>query len=256
MNLLEARNVCFSYGGPLVLQNAAARFGAGELAAVVGTNGSGKTTLLKTLCGIHRPQQGSVFVSGRPLAELSRRETARKIAFVPQDSPIGAAFTIREVVAMGRTPHLGAFTPEREHDLQAVEQALLQTDLHALAGKRISAVSSGERRRAFLARALAQETEIIILDEPTANLDPQHQLALLDLLGQLGSRGKTIIVALHDLSLAIRCFNRVLVLDHGLVAAEGAPLSVLTPRLLADIFKVRGEYNECGGVPNLVLLPL
>ena len=241
--LLEARGLTFGYPGREVFRDVAFTLGKGELVALCGPNGAGKSTLLRVLLGLHAPRAGGVVLGGAPLASLTRREIARRAALLPQESPPELPLTAREVVALGRLPHLGRFEPEGPADLRAVADALLATDTAALAERPMTELSGGERHRVHLARALAQGAPVLLLDEPIAGLDLVHQLQALELLRATVDEGRCAIVALHDLTLAARCCDRVLLLAEGVLQADAAPSEVLTPATLARVFGVRAEVR-------------
>jgi iron complex transport system ATP-binding protein len=229
--------------------------GAGELVALCGPNGAGKSTLLRLLLGLHRPLSGRVMLGGVPVAGLSRREIARGAALLPQDSPGDLPLTVREVVALGRLPHLGRFQPEGPDDQRAVELALEATDAAALAERPMTELSGGERHRVHLARALAQEAPVLLLDEPVAGLDLVHQLQALDRLRAMVDQGRGAVVALHDLSLAARGCDRLLLLAEGTLQADAPPREVLTPANLARFFGVRAELaTDSAGRPLVIPL--
>jgi len=255
--LLEGRGLSFAYDGRRVLADVDVSFSASELVALVGPNGAGKSTLLRVLLGLLPARSGSVSVLGRPLSELSRREIAQRVAFLPQETHSDFAFTVRELVGMGRLPHLGRFRPEGEADVRAVERALEQTATAAFAARLASELSGGERQRVLLARAIAQTTDVLLLDEPTSNLDVAHQLEVIRLLHGLSRSGKAVAIALHDLSLAARYADRVIVLSAGEIAAQGSPRDVITAELLARHFRIhaRVEHGE-DGVLVIPMAPL
>lgn len=254
--LLEGKNVGFAYGSHRVLDAVDLELRSGELVALVGPNGAGKSTLLKVLLGWLSPDSGRVEVVGRALSELSRRDIAKRIAFVPQEARVDFAFTARELVTMGRMPYLGRFQPEGTADVSAVERALDATETRALSDRIVSELSGGERQRVQLARALAQETDVLLLDEPTANLDIEHQLALLELVRKLVQQGRAAMVALHDLSLAARFADRVVVLASGGIVAAGKPSEVFTERLLERWFHIRATLRKSGEDEPLEVIPL
>jgi iron complex transport system ATP-binding protein len=252
--LLAAHGLSFGYPGREVLRDVTFSLPAGELVALCGPNGAGKSTLLRLLLGLHAPAAGRVELGGRPLSALSRREIARRAALLPQESPAELPLTAREVVALGRLPHLGRFQPESAADHAAVASALEATDTAGLAERPLTELSGGERHRVHLARALAQGAAVLLLDEPVAGLDLAHQLQALDLLRATVGAGQAAIVALHDLSLAARC-DRVLVLAGGGLRADAPPAEVLTPETLARHFGVRAEILRDGaGHPHVVPL--
>jgi iron complex transport system ATP-binding protein len=236
--LLEADSLTFAYGRRPVLEDVSFGLQRGEWLTVVGPNGAGKSTLLRCLLGLVRPQRGEVRVEGRPLFRLSRREIACRLALLPQSTEIPFGFRVREVVATGRTPHLGRFQPMSAADHALVDQALLATDTAELAERPVTQLSGGESQRVFLARAFAQDTPILVLDEPTTNLDLFHERTLLDQVRRRQEQGTAVLAVLHDLNLAARYANRVLVLSEGKVAALGTPEQIFTPELISNIFRV------------------
>lgn len=207
----------------------------GSIAGVVGPNGSGKSTLLRTLYRHLRPSSGSIVVGEEDLWELPARENAKRVAAVPQERPTEFDFTVREVVAMGRLPHLGPFAIGSSQRTAQVEDAMRQTGLSDLATRLFATLSGGERQRVLLARALAQATPVLVLDEPTNHLDIKHQLEILELLRELGL---TTVMAIHDLTLAATYCDTVHVLQEGRLVAAGPTREVLTPELIAEVFDV------------------
>ena len=255
--VLEGRGVTFAYEGRTVLDGVDVAFSARELVALVGPNGAGKSTLLHVLLGLLPVKGGQVSLLGRPLTELSRREIAQRVAFLPQQTHSDFAFTVRELVGMGRMPHLKRFQPEGEADARAVERALEQTGTAAFAHRFASELSGGERQRVLLARAVAQTTDVLVLDEPTSSLDVAHQLEVVHLLRRLAEDGKSVIVALHDLSLAARFADRIIVISAGKIAAEGPPRAVITEELLARHFRIRARVEQAPeGVLVVPIAPL
>ena len=242
--MLEGRDLSFAYDGRQVLSGVDVSLAPSELVALVGPNGAGKSTLLRVLLGLLPARAGGVSLLGRPLAELSRREIARHIAFLPQETHSDFAFTVRELVAMGRMPHLGRFQPEGRSDVVAVQSALDRTGTAAFVDRLASELSGGERQRVLLARAIAQTTDVLLLDEPTSSLDVAHQLEIIRLLRDLAQEGKAVAIALHDLSLAARFADRVIVLSGGKVAAQGAPRDVITAELLERHFRIRARVEQ------------
>jgi iron complex transport system ATP-binding protein len=241
--LCEASGVSFGYDGRAVFREVSFAVGPGELVALCGPNGAGKSTLLRLLLGLHRPSAGEVRLGGAPVAALSRREIARRAALLPQDGPADLPLTVRQAVTLGRLPHLPRFQLESEGDVAAVARALALTDTAALAERPVTELSGGERQRVHLARALAQEAPLLLLDEPIAGLDLSHQLQALDLLRASADTGRGALVALHDLSLAARRCDRMLLLAEGGLRADDAPAAVLTPETLARHFAVRAEVR-------------
>ena len=243
MSLLEVANVTFSYGRRAVLRDVSFAIAPGELVALCGPNGAGKSTLLRLLLGLHAPSAGRVTLAGTPVAALSRRAIARHAALLPQDAPADVPLSVREAVALGRLPHLGRLRPETTADVEAVARALAATDTTALAERPLAELSGGERHRVHLARALAQEAPLLLLDEPIAGLDVAHQLAAMDLLRATVDGGRAVVVALHDLALAARRCDRMLLLAGGTLCADARPADVLTPETLARVFGVHADIR-------------
>ena len=225
---LESRAVSVRLGGREVLAGIDLTLRPGEMVAVVGPNGAGKTTWLRALAGILPLDGGEVRVGGAPLATLSRRELARRLAFLPQETSTEFGITVADAVAMGRFAHLGALRSPGEADRRAVRDAMERADVGPLAARPLTQLSAGERRRVHLARAIAQEASILVLDEPTTALDVGHACQVMDLLAGLARGGAAVLLSLHDLVLAMRGPTRAMLLDGGRVAEEGAPVEVLT----------------------------
>jgi iron complex transport system ATP-binding protein len=233
----SATAVTAAYGPRVVLRECSFAVGSGEIVAIVGPNGAGKSTLLRILAGLLRPSTGRVSLDGQDLMALSRSQVARRIAVVPQIFDTLFPFTVREVVALGRTARLGAFGRASVDDVAAVERAIRELELESLASRRIDRLSGGERQRAVLAMALAQETAVLLLDEPTVHLDPGHQLATLELLRGLATRRQLAVCAvLHDLNLASTFASRIVALADGRIVREGTPLEVLDADLVQGVF--------------------
>jgi iron complex transport system ATP-binding protein len=237
MTTLLADAVTAGYGERAVLHACTLAIARGEVVAIVGPNGAGKSTLLRALAGLLRPSSGSVRLDGVDIASLARRELARRIAVVPQIFDTLFPFTVREVVALGRTARLGTFGGASRGDLAAVDRAIADLDLAELASRRIDRLSGGERQRAVLAMALAQEADVLLLDEPTVHLDPGHQVVMLRLVRELAcTRGLAVAAVLHDLNLAAAMATRLAVLADGRIVCDAAPETVISAELIRDIF--------------------
>jgi iron complex transport system ATP-binding protein len=253
---LEACGVQFSYGGAPVIDDVSLTLGPGEMLGVIGPNGSGKSTLMRVLSGVLPPARGEVRLHGRRLATYARRELGRAIAVVPQETVIEFPFSVIEVVLMGRSPHLGGFAFEGDRDLEVARTAMQRTGVWELAGRSIHELSGGERQRVVLARALAQETRILMLDEPAAFLDIRHGVEIYDLLQDLQREGRSIVTVLHDLNLAALYCDRVVLLKAGRVVCAGAPSQVITYGTLTEVYEteVYVDTNDITGAVNV--LPL
>jgi iron complex transport system ATP-binding protein len=239
--ILEISDAGVEVDGRWLVRHATLQLRPGHLTVLVGPNGSGKTTLLRLLSGLWRPVEGRALLDGQDLHTIKRRELARRVAFTPQDTHLGFAFTVRDVVSMGRHPHLGRFEREGKRDARAIEEALLRADVAHLAERFVTELSGGERQRVLLARSLATQAEAILLDEPTANLDIAHALDVLDLCRKLADDGKTIALAIHDLNSAARYATEVSLVSAGRIAAVGTPAEVLSDTKILDVFGVRAE---------------
>ena len=233
MSTVKLRSVSVQLGSATVVRSVSAGAEEGAWVSLIGPNGAGKTTLLRAIAGLV-PYAGSVRVDGEEVAGLGRTRVARRVALVPQEPVIPADAHVGEYVLLGRTPHLSAFSRESPRDLELAATALERLDLLGLAGRRLGTLSGGERQRAVLARALAQEAPVLLLDEPTAALDVGRQQQVLELVdGLRRERGLTVVSAMHDLTLAGQFAERLLLVDGGLLVASGEPAEVLTPELIA-----------------------
>lgn len=235
---LELDNAGINIDGRWLARHVSLELRGGGLLALVGPNGSGKSTLLRLLGGLWKASEGTVTLDGRNLKSLPRRVIARRLAYTPQDTRLDFAFTVREAVMMGRHPHLGRFEIEREIDRAAAHEAMRRADVARLADRFVTELSGGERQRVLLARSLATEAPILLLDEPTASLDIAHALDVLSLCRELAEEEKAIAIAIHDLNLAARFADRVALLDEGRLVACGATDEVLRAESLNRVFGV------------------
>jgi iron complex transport system ATP-binding protein len=239
----------------MLLHEVSLELAPGALLAVIGPNGAGKTTLARFLCGVRAPDAGEVELRGRPLAELSRREIALQIAVVPQELGLDFPFRVREMVAMGRAPHLGALARERAIDAAAVEAALAELGLTALAERTFSTLSGGEKQRVLLARARAQQADLLLLDEPTAHMDLGHRLHAFEWLrGWIDAdrAQRAAVLVTHELELAARFADVLLLLHEGRVAASGPPREVLSPERIGHVYQVEAQLLDAQGRPHVV----
>lgn len=228
-----------------VLDAVSARIEEGRFVGLVGPNGAGKSTLLRAIGAVLKPESGAVLLDDENVHALSSRAASRRVATVPQDTSLSFDFDVRDVVAMGRTPYRSRFRSETDTAGEAaIAEALSRTETEAFADRSISAVSGGERQRVVLARALAQDTPILLLDEPTASLDINHQIRTLELVRELANEGKTVIAAIHDLNLAAHYCDELVLLSEGRVLDSGSPENVLTERNLRDAFDTRAVVSR------------
>ena len=256
MTTLHADAVTAGYGARTVLHACTLSVGRGEVVAIVGPNGAGKSTLLRVLAGLLRPSSGAVRIDGVDVATLARPHLARRIAVVPQIFDTLFPFSVREVVALGRTARLGMFGGASRTDAAAVERAIADLDLGDLAPRRIDRLSGGERQRAVLAMALAQEADVLLLDEPTVHLDPAHQVTMLRLIRELAcARGLAVAAVLHDLNLAASMAARIVVIADGRVVCDAAPETVISAQLIRDVFGPGLSVGRHDGRPVVFPVP-
>jgi len=237
--ILSAEGVGVSYGGRRVLDEVDFGLAAGEVVAVLGPNGAGKSTLIRALAGLARPSAGGVRLDGEPIGTMSRRDVARKLAFVPQFPVCDLGFTALETVLMGRAPHASGLGLATATDLRLARDAMRALEVDRLEHRVLATLSGGERQRVMLARALAQEPRVLLLDEPTAYLDLRHQAASLDLVRERSrTEGTAVVFVVHDPGLAGSYADRVVLLASGRVRAAGEARAVVTEALLADVYGV------------------
>ncbi|MBI4396656.1 MAG: ABC transporter ATP-binding protein [Elusimicrobia bacterium] len=252
MSLLAAESLSFSYpSGPassFSLQDVSFSMEKGDLLGVLGPNGSGKSTLLRLLCRVLKPRSGRFTVSGQSLEDLSQKCAARRVALVPQEMISVFPVTVEQMVSLGRYSHGGWWGGHTPRDQEIVASALRQTDLWAIRDRLTTHLSGGERRRVLLARALAQEPQVLLLDEPTAHLDPHHQMDLLHLVEKRRTEnGLAVVAVLHDVHLAMEWCPRSLLMKDGRVVAQGRTADVLTPELLERVYEIPVEVTREAG---------
>lgn len=258
MNLiLRISDVHFAYDGHEALRGLDFSVPAAGLFAIIGPNGSGKTTLLRLMARLLHPARGSIRLHDRDLRAIPRRELARKLAFVPQEGPGDVPFSVRQSVLMARAPHQGLLGLENRRDLLAMERALRITGVEQLSDRLLDQLSGGERQRVCIARALCQEAEIMLLDEPTKALDYAHQMQIMDLLASLcRDRGVTVVMVSHDLNLAALYADHVLALAGGQAAARGNPTEVLRRDVLERIYGCRFAVDTVSDPRHPRITPL
>jgi iron complex transport system ATP-binding protein len=256
--LLHIRHLSGGYFKEDIIKNITLSIYRGEFLGIIGPNGSGKTTLLRFATRVLKPRQGGIYFSDQDIFEMDLKQFCRQVACVSQDISTNFSFTVEEIVLMGRIPHLKRLSFETKNDFEIAYEALRLTDTLYLKDKHIDELSAGERQRVTIARALAQEPQLLFLDEPTSHLDIGHQIQVMDLLKKLNRENNlTIVMIMHDLNLASAYCSRLSLLDKGAVFAEGSPEEVLTYQNIESVYKtvVLVNKNQVTGRPNVVLVP-
>jgi iron complex transport system ATP-binding protein len=238
-----------------VLNNVSLNVKAGELVSIIGPNGSGKTTLLKCMSGILPPKSGVTALLGKDILSFKKRELAKLMAYVPQNTSIEFGFSVLDIVLMGRSPYLGPFQSETLDDLKIVDEAMEMTNIVHIKDKKVTEISGGERQRVIIASALAQTPKVLLLDEPVSNLDIQHQMEVLGILKRLTEEKMiTVVAVLHDLNLAAEYSDTVMLLKDGRVVKSGTPLEVITADNINDAYQtnVYMTKNPVSGNPHII----
>lgn len=253
---LRTENLTIGYGSHTVLDQVSLALPAGKITALLGPNGCGKSTLLNCFSRLLLPHAGSVFLGGNQLNALSTRQLARRLALLPQHPLTPEGITVRELVSYGRHPWLTFWGRLSVDDRARVDNAMRQTRTSHLSAQRLTTLSGGQRQRAFLAMVLAQDTPVVLLDEPTTYLDINHQVELMQLMGELRNQGKTVVAVLHDLNQASRYCDNLVVMANGHISAQGTPEEVMTPGLLKEVFSVEAEIHPepVSGRPMCVVI--
>jgi iron complex transport system ATP-binding protein len=255
---IEVKDLCHAFGRQPVLQNISFSVGTRDFFIIIGPNGSGKTTLLKSMAGILRPQQGTLQIAGRRLSSYNRKAFAQSIAFVPQRLPVDFPFTVREVVLMGRAPYQHTLGIEKSEDFEIAEQAMRFTETAHLASRHLDQLSGGEQQRVFIARAICQQPQILLLDEPTASLDPAHQIRIMDLMERLKTdKDVTVVMVSHDINLAAMYADHLLLLRRGEIVGIGTPKEILNFKTLEETYdcKVLVDESPLGNWPRVTVVP-
>ncbi|MBA0162746.1 Fe(3+) dicitrate ABC transporter ATP-binding protein FecE [Pectobacterium versatile] len=240
---LTTQNLTAGYGDKRILDGLSLSLPAGKITALLGPNGCGKSTLLKCFAKLLTPESGTIQLNGKPLSAFSARQLSRHLALLPQQHLTPEGITVRDMVAYGRSPWLSLWGRLSPDDRQRVQLAMEKTHIVDLADKRLTDLSGGQRQRAFLAMLLAQDTPVVLLDEPTTYLDINHQVELMKLLRELNQAGKTVVTVLHDLNQASRYCDHLVMLADGRVMAQGSPHEVMKPELLQRVFSIDAEIH-------------
>ena len=251
--LLDVQNLQASLGGRPVLNGMSFSVMPGEFIGLIGPNGAGKSTLLRALLDL-TPCDGAIALGARDAAHVSAKERALQMSYVAQEREIAWAVPVEMLVSLGRSPHRPGFAPLTDADRIAVERAMRRMEVDGFRERPATELSGGEKARVLIARVLAQETPLLLADEPTAGLDPSHQISLMRLFADLAADGKSVVASLHDLGLAARWCTRLLLIDAGRIVADGPPTEVLTPQILRDVYGVEAFFGETSS--GLVVQPL
>lgn len=250
---LKIKDMSFSYASSPILKDICMELAEGEILGIMGPNGSGKSTLIRCIDRILKPQKGSILLDEREIRDMSRVEIAKRLGYVPQSSSHAFPVTVFDTVLMGRRPHLGWRSNER--DIEKVVEALKLLGIEDFALREFNEISGGEQQRVLLARALAQEADVLLLDEPTSNLDVRHQLEVMEIIKNLVIKKElSAIMAIHDLNLASRYADRVVMLNRGRIFAAGDPISVFTPQNIAHVYGVESLVKNDNG--ELYIVPI
>jgi iron complex transport system ATP-binding protein len=260
--MLETRDVSFSYArgpgaAPLVVDRVSFSLERGTIAGLLGPNGSGKSTLIRLISAIVRPLSGGVWIDGQPISQFSRRDLARRLAVVPQETHSTFDFSVIDMVLMGRYAHLGAFELEGVADQRIAREALAATGTSTLESRSFASLSGGEKQRVVIASALAQGSELLLLDEPTASLDLAYQFEIAALLRRLNAeRGTTMLVSTHDLNLAAAVCDRIILLKSGRVLAQGATKDILTAESIRQLYGIEADVQFHARAGHLTVVPI
>ncbi|WP_137932287.1 ABC transporter ATP-binding protein [Mesorhizobium comanense] len=251
MSLLSVSGLRVSLGGKPVLHGVSLDIAAGEFVGLIGPNGAGKSTLLRAALGLVRGE-GRIAIDGSET--LSIRQRARRVAYLPQERDIAWPVSVEMLISLGRAPHGTAFSRLGAEDIEAIDRAMTRMEISAFRDRPATELSGGEKARALIARALAQGAPLLLADEPTAGLDPSHQIASMQVFADVASEGRAVVASMHDLGLAARWCSRLVLLDRGVVVADGAPRAVLTAERLRTIYGVEAYLGEAMG--GMVIQPM
>lgn len=243
--MMEIKHISVAYGSVQVLFDVCAVFPSGKVTVIAGPNGSGKSTLLKAAANILKPLAGEVFVDGEQVSGMDLREAARRIAYLPQGRNV-PDLTVERMVLHGRFPHMGFPRRYTQADREIVEEVLLETGLYEFRDRPVGTLSGGQRQKAYIAMALAQRSDVILLDEPTTFLDISHQLETVSMVRRLAEQGRTVVMVLHDLPMAMEAADQILILSDGSLAAAGTGEEVFRQGIIPDVFQIRFDRVRSG----------
>lgn len=254
-SVIEISEIKYRYASNWVLNGISFDVDPGEIVGIIGPNGSGKTTILKLISKVLNLESGNIRLMGQNIASMRHKDMAKIMGVVPQSTSVAFPFTVREVVLMGRSPHLSALQMERQSDMHIADNAMALTDTLELADRNIDELSGGERQRVIIARALAQEPKIMLLDEPTSYLDINHQIEIFDLIRRLnGERGLTVVIVSHDLNMSAEYCDRLILIKNGRVYKEGSPKEVITQADIREVYEAQVvvQDNIVTGAPHII----
>lgn len=254
---LRTESVTVGYGDEPVVLDLSLAVADGKVTTIVGPNGCGKSTLLRTMARLLKPSTGQVLLDGEPIHDISTKDVARRMALLPQSPIAPDGLLVRDLVGRGRHPHQRWFSQWSPSDETIVEAALEMTDTAELRDRPLDQLSGGQRQRAWIAMTLAQDTDLLLLDEPTTYLDLAHQVEVLDLVSRLnGDRGRTVVMVLHDLNLAARYSDVIVVMKDGAIVTQGTPSEVFTPEMLASTFGLAADVLACPRTGLPIVVPI
>ncbi|MGD8286092.1 MAG: ABC transporter ATP-binding protein [Desulfobacterales bacterium] len=255
---IEINHLSYAFGSRSVLQNISFSVKEGDFFIILGPNGSGKTTLVRSIAGILKPPKGQVKILGRQFSSFRRKELAQSIAYVPQGLPVDFPFTVAELVLMGRAPYHSSLGIEKKKDFEIATQAMRFTEVEHLASRKLDQLSGGEQQRVFIARAICQESPILLLDEPTASLDLAHQGRIMDLMERLkAEKGITVVMVSHDINLAAMYGDQLLLLRAGEIVSKGLPDEILNFKTLEETYDcmLLVDKSPLGNIPRVTVVP-
>ncbi|WP_447867285.1 ATP-binding cassette domain-containing protein [Rahnella bonaserana] len=254
---LYAEDLTLGYDKKVVARELSVSIPQGKLTVIIGPNACGKSTLLRTLSRLMQPQSGAVFLDGRLIGDYGTREVAKRLGLLPQSSTAPGDISVADLVARGRYPHQSLFSRWTAQDTQAVNEAMQATGVYELAERTVNSLSGGQRQRVWIAMVLAQQTPLLLLDEPTTWLDIAHQIDLMELMCRLNQEnGRTLVVVLHDLNQACRYAGHLIAMRDGKILAEGAPADIVTPALIEQVFGLRCTIIDCPVSHTPLIIPL
>lgn len=252
MEAIRVQNLSVAYDNTTIIEDMSLTFPKGKISIIIGGNGCGKSTLLKTIARINKPKQGEIFINNKDIKKIKEKDIAKEVAFLPQGPVCPSGLTVRELVAYGRFPHQKMIGGLNSHDQEMIDWAIEQTGLSAFADREVENLSGGQRQRAWIAMTLAQETEIIMLDEPTTYLDLSYQLEVLEILERLNKEKKiTVIIVLHEINNAFRFADHIIGLKKGKIICQGRPIEAINKENLKEIYGIEADLrkSETGDYP-------